>query len=58
MCSRRSHVARFQTNSPVAPANVDECFGPLLENATIGGFSPMALKNLYGARFTSPSGPS
>ena len=50
-------MARFHTNSPAPPANVDECFAPLLENATIGGFSPIALKNEYGARFSSPSGP-
>jgi hypothetical protein len=57
IASRRSQVARFQTNSCAAPANVAECFGPWLENASMTGASHTALKKLYGARFTSPSGP-
>jgi hypothetical protein len=34
---------------------VAECFAPLLENANIGGASPIALKKLYGAGLTDPS---
>ena len=46
ICSRRSQVARFQTNSCAAPANVAECFGPWLENASMIGASQTALKKL------------
>ena len=34
----------FHTNSPPEPANVAESFGPALENISIGGRSPTALK--------------
>ena len=44
--SRSSNVTRFHTNSRSAPANVAECLAPLLENASIGGVSPTALKKL------------
>ena len=39
-----------------APANVAQRFGPWLENASMIGASQTALKKLYGARFTAPSG--
>ncbi len=55
IASRSSQVARFHTNSRSSPANVDESFAPKLEKASIGGSSPIALKKLYGARFTEPS---
>src|SRR5262245_464037 len=43
--SRRSNVARLQTNSLVSSTNATESFGPSLENITIGGLSVMPLKN-------------
>ena len=55
ICSRSSHVGRFHTNSPASPANAAESFIPPLENISIGGRSPTALKKLYGARLTAPS---
>src|SRR5579871_5891732 len=58
IASRSSQVTRFQTNSRISPANVAESFGPLLEKASSGGASPIALKKLYGARLTLPSAPT
>ena len=61
MASRRSQVARLQTNSLVASifARVSligrSGFRPLGEKATVGGSSDMALKKLKGARLTRPS---
>src|SRR6476620_12393365 len=52
--SRRSKVARLQTNSLVSSTKATESFGPSLENITIGGLSVMPLKNEYGARLISP----
>src|ERR1700751_2380133 len=54
ICSRSSHVTKFQTNSLSSPANVEESFAPWLEKASMYGPSPTALKKLYGARFTCP----
>ena len=48
-------MARFHTNSARSPAKVAECLAPVLENPSIGGPSPTALKNEYGARLTAPS---
>ena len=58
MASRRSHVARFHTNSPRDAAWDAESFMPALENITIGGLSATALKKLYGARFGVPAASS
>src|SRR5688572_25402809 len=52
--SRKSKVARLQTNSFVSSTKATESFGPSLENITIGGLSVMPLKNEYGARLISP----
>jgi hypothetical protein len=43
--SRKSKVARLQTNSFVSSTKATESFGPSLENITIGGLSVMPLKN-------------
>src|SRR5215470_4998328 len=43
--SRRSKVARLQTNSLVSSTKATESFAPSLENITIGGLSVMPLKN-------------
>src|SRR5450432_176507 len=52
--TRRSQVARLQTNSRVSSTNVTESFLPSEENITIGGSLETALKNEYGARLISP----
>src|SRR3954470_23237196 len=49
-------VARLTTNSPVASTLRWLYFLPPLEKPTIGGASQKALKKLYGARLTCPSG--
>src|SRR4029077_6379716 len=54
ICSRRSQVARLQTNSLVSSANATESLRPSLANITVGGWSVSPLKNEYGARLTSP----
>jgi hypothetical protein len=54
MASRRSHVARLQTNSPVSSMKAWASLPALAENATIGGRSEIWLKNEYGERLISP----
>src|SRR5436309_10638989 len=54
MASRRSHVARLQTNSRVSSMKLTESLRPSLEKHTTGGRLETPLKYEYGARLISP----
>src|SRR5262249_44652037 len=55
MLKRRSQVASEQVNSPVSSAFLSESLRPDELNMTKCGFSPTALKKLYGPRLQIPS---